>query len=168
MTQSNNLSIEKDLENRLIKVTRYFSADSEFVWRAWTESQLLDQWWAPKPWKAETKKMDFTDAGQWLYAMVGPDGSKHWSRVDFKNIKSGKSFETVASFCDENGVKNNEMPTLYWKIQFIPEGKGTIVIAEISFTKQIDFETIIQMGFEGGFTMGLNNLEELIAHKQLS
>ena len=168
MTQTNDLKIEKDLENKRIKVTRYFNAVPELVWRAWTESELLDKWWAPKPWKAETKKMDFTNGGQWLYAMVGPDGSKHWSRVDIKNINPGKSFETVASFCDENGEPNKDMPTLYWSVQFLPERNGTLVIAEISFTKQIDFETIIQMGFEGGFTMGLNNLEELITNKQLS
>jgi uncharacterized protein YndB with AHSA1/START domain len=168
MTKSNDLRIEKDLENKRIKVTRYFSAVLELVWRAWTESELLDQWWAPKPWKAETKKMNFTNGGQWLYAMVGPDGSKHWSRVDFKNINTGKSFEARSCFSDESGVQNNDMPTLYWKNAFTQEGKGTIVIAEISFTNEVDFETIIKMGFEGGFSMGLNNLEELIASKQLS
>jgi Uncharacterized conserved protein len=168
MTQTNDLRIEKDLENKRIKVTRYFNAAPELVWKAWTESELLDQWWAPKPWRAETKRMNFKDGGQWLYAMVGPDGSKHWSRVDFNNIKPEKGFEARACFSDENGIQNNDMPTLYWNNQFLPEGKGTIVIAEISFTNEVDFETIIKMGFEGGFTMGLNNLAELIANKQLS
>jgi len=168
MTQTNDIRIEKDLENKRITVTRYFNANTDLVWRAWTESEILDQWWAPKPWKAETKKMNFKDGGQWLYAMVGPDGSKHWSRVDFKNIKSGKSFEARSCFSDENGEQNNDMPTLYWKNQFIAEGEGTNVISEISFTNEVDFEMIIKMGFEAGFTMGLNNLAELIASKQLS
>ncbi len=35
-------------------ITREFSASQAEVWKAWTESHLLDQWWAPKPWKAVT------------------------------------------------------------------------------------------------------------------
>jgi len=33
---------------------------------------------------------------------------------------------------------------------------------ELSFDKDADMQKIIEMGFEGGFTMGLNNLEELL------
>ena len=66
----------KDLENKKIKVTREFDAPVEKVWRAWTEKELLDQWWAPRPWKAVTQSMNFSNGGTWLYYMEGPDGSR--------------------------------------------------------------------------------------------
>ena len=53
----------KDLPNKKITVTRHFNAPLDQVWKAWTESELLDQWWAPKPFKAETKFMDFKVGG---------------------------------------------------------------------------------------------------------
>jgi uncharacterized protein YndB with AHSA1/START domain len=76
----------KDAANKKIKVVREFDASVEQVWKAWTERELLDQWWAPKPWKANTQSMDFRNGGLWLYYMEGPDGSRHYCRVDYKSI----------------------------------------------------------------------------------
>jgi len=62
---TNKTEILKDLTNRKLNVTRAFSAPVEKVWRAWTEAEQLDKWWAPRPWKAITKTMDFTPGGFW-------------------------------------------------------------------------------------------------------
>jgi uncharacterized protein YndB with AHSA1/START domain len=59
-------------DNNNIKISREFAANISLVWDAYTKSDILDKWWAPKPWKARTKKMDFREGGSWLYAMVGP------------------------------------------------------------------------------------------------
>lgn len=162
MANNNNLQITKDLPNKKITITRYFNALPEQVWRAWTDSSLLDQWWAPKPWRAETKEMNFKEGGHWLYAMVGPDGSKHWSKVDFKSIEPKRRFEAVTFFCDENGNPVNEFSKSTWKNEFGASDDGTKVVVEITFASEADMQQLITMGFEGGFTMGLNNLEELL------
>jgi len=63
----NEASFEKDLKNKRLTVSRAFNAPLELVWKAWTESEILDQWWAPKPYRAETKSMDFRKGGMWAY-----------------------------------------------------------------------------------------------------
>ncbi len=113
----------KDLPNKKITVKREFDASSEMVWRAWTESKFLDQWWAPKPWTAKTKSMNFTDGGNWLYAMSGPDGTKVWNIVEFASIKQQNSFQAVSFFCDENGKKNTDFPSMHWKNVFVSAGR---------------------------------------------
>ncbi len=90
--------ITKDAANRKLHVTREFAAPVEKVWKAWTESSILDKWWAPKPWRTETKSMDFTDGGLWLYAMIGPEGERHYSRVDIKKVVAQQSFTTLCTF----------------------------------------------------------------------
>src|SRR2546423_15478404 len=90
----------KDLANKKITVVREFNAPVDQVWKAWTESELLDQWWAPKPWKANTKSMDFREGGLWHYYMESPDGSRHFSVVKYKSIIPNKSFIAVDGFCD--------------------------------------------------------------------
>ncbi len=57
----------KDVANNKMFITREFAGTVEDVWKAWTDPKLLDQWWAPKPWKAETKSMDFREGGRWVY-----------------------------------------------------------------------------------------------------
>jgi uncharacterized protein YndB with AHSA1/START domain len=153
----------KDLLNKKINVKREFDAPVEMVWRAWTEGELLDQWWAPRPWVAKTKSLKFEEGGTWLYAMSGPDETKVWSIVEFTSIKRNSRFQAASFFCDENGNKNADFPSMHWKNVFMPSGTGTKLEVEISFTNEKDMEQIIQMGFEGGFTMGLANLDELLA-----
>ena len=153
----------KDLPNKKVTVKREFDAASDLVWRAWTESKLLDKWWAPKPWAAKTKTLQFEEGGSWLYAMEGPDGTKIWSIVEFNSIKKFNSFQAVSFFCDENGNKNPDFPSMHWENKFISSGTGTIVEVEISFTDKADLKKIIEMGFEAGFTAALENLEELLA-----
>ncbi|MBI3518851.1 MAG: SRPBCC domain-containing protein [Bacteroidetes bacterium] len=162
---SNKIEIVKDLPNKKITVTRLFDAEVELVWRAWTEADLLDLWWAPKPWKAETKSMTFKEGGFWLYAMVGPDGTKHWSKINYTKISPHHSIETTDCFCDENGVMNPALPSMSWKNVFTGNAKGTTVVVEISFAKEADINTIIEMGFEAGFTSALGNLEQYLQAK---
>ncbi len=155
--------VTKDRENKKLVVVREFDATPADVWSAWTEKELLDQWWAPKPWKAETKSMDFREGGFWLYCMVGPEGEAHWCRVDFKTISKLKSFTGLDAFCDENGNINHDFPTMHWKNVFSKTDSGTKIEVEINFDTEADLEKILEMGFEEGFTSALGNLDELLA-----
>lgn len=152
----------KDLTNKKIKVLREFDAPVEKVWRAWTESELLDQWWAPKPWKANTISMDFRNGGVWLYYMEGPDGSRHHCRADYNSISTNKSYEGLDAFCDEKGNINTEFPRMKWKVEFGKANTGTKVEVEITFASVEDLEKIIEMGFKEGFAAAHNNLDELL------
>jgi len=116
----------KDLENKKIKVTREFDAPVEKVWRAWTEKELLDQWWAPRPWKTVTQTMNFSNGGTWLYYMEGPDGSGHYCRTDYNSIVTNKSYEGLVFFCDEKGNINPGFPRMNWKVAFNKADSGPI------------------------------------------
>ena len=157
--------VTKDPANMKITVVKEFDADIEKVWEAWTSSTLLDQWWAPKPYRAETKEMTFEEGGHWLYCMVGPDGERHWARFDYKTIDEPNQFTVTDSFCDENGNKSKDLPSMSWTIKFNKTGNGTRVEVLVVASKQGDIEKILEMGFEEGFKMGLDNLEELLAQE---
>lgn len=162
---NNQTAIVKDLPNKKLTVTREFDAAPEDVWRAWTESELLDQWWAPLPWKTRTDSMNFANGGSWLYTMVGPEGEKNRIRIDFSDIDTPKSFKATSFFCDEQGAISNDVPATYWKNSFYPAGEKTKVIAELSFDSEKDLAWIIEMGFEAGFKAALGNLDEYFAAK---
>lgn len=151
-----------DKENNKIKVERSFNAPVDLVWAAWTEPDILDQWWAPKPWRAETKSMDFREGGRWLYCMVGPEGERHWALFEYKSIVPQKHYSGLDAFCDENGNISESHPRMRWNNVFSDKQDHTVVNIEISFDKLSDLETILQMGFKEGFTMGLENLDQYI------
>lgn len=155
--------ITEDLPRKQIKVTRMFAADPERVWNAWTDAELLDLWWAPKPWRAETKTMDFREGGFWLYAMVGPDGTRQYARVDFKSISPQVNFVATDSFCDEEGNVSDSFPRMDWNCTFSQNENGTKVDIVITFEDEASLEKIIEMGFKEGFTSGHDNLDELLS-----
>ncbi len=163
MENNSKTKVTKDLQNKKLLIEREFEAPVQSVWSAWTESELLDQWWMPKPWKAATKILVFEVSGHWLYSSTGPDGTTMWSIAEFTSIDKPDSFSTVCSFCDEEGNKNSEFHPMYWQNAFKATAKGTRVEVEVSFNDEADMEQIIKMGFESGFTMALANLEELLA-----
>jgi uncharacterized protein YndB with AHSA1/START domain len=151
-----------DRQNKKINVEKEFAAPLNTVWSAWTDSKILDKWWAPKPWQARTKSMDFREGGSWLYAMVGPEGEEHWARFDYTSIKPQLSFSGKDSFCDENGTINTAMTGSSWKSEFSEKGDKTVVSTELTFESIDQLEQMIQMGFKEGFEMGLGNLDQLL------
>ena len=152
----------KDLANKKIKVVREFEAPVELVWKAWTDAKMLDKWWAPKPWKAVTKSMDFKTGGQWQYYMQGPNGERQYCRIDYTAITPNKFYSGKDAFCDENGNVVKDMPSTVWKVEFNKSDDGTRVNIELTFGSQADLEKIVEMGFEQGFADAHKNLDEVL------
>lgn len=149
-------------EDKTIHVKREFAAGRELVWDAWTKPELLDQWWAPKPYRVETKSMDFREGGRWMYAMISPENEKHWCIADYKKIESPKSYSALDAFCDENGTINTDFPRSLWNNSFSDAGENTLVDITVQYDDLADLEKVIAMGFKEGFTMGMENLDELL------
>jgi len=149
-------------ENNTIHVIREFNGDLELVWKAWTTAELLDQWWGPKPCKVETKTMDFRENGFWHYAMLIPTGEKYWSKVNYISIVKEKSFTAKDGFCDENGTMDPAFPQNLWENNFSAKGTRVEVDMLFTFDTLADLQQLIDMNFKEGFTMGLQQLDELL------
>ncbi|GAB4341006.1 MAG: SRPBCC family protein [Flammeovirgaceae bacterium] len=154
--------IKTNLENFTFQAKREFDAPLSLVWRAYTEKELLDQWWAPKPWKCETKSMEFRPEGKWIYDMVGPNGERHAAIQIFKEIVFEKYFSGIDAFLDEQGNINEAMPVATWNNTFLPTAKGTMVIVEAVYPSREALEFVIKMGMDQGVTLAHDNLSELL------
>lgn len=156
-----------DKKKNEIYVKREFAASLARVWDAWTKAELLDQWWAPKPWKSVTVSQDFKEGGTWFYYMQGPEGERHYSYLDYEKINPHRSFSGRDGFCDENAKKNTEMPSTHWENVFASDGDSTVVSIVIKMESLEALEALITMGFKEGFTAGLTNLDELLASNKV-
>jgi uncharacterized protein YndB with AHSA1/START domain len=146
-----------------VHITRTFDAPRQRVWDCWTKSELLDQWWAPLPWKAVTHSMDFRAGGTWYYYMQGPEGERHYCRNDYLTIDAPNSYSGIDAFCDENGQAKTDLPGMQWMNTFHSTPTGTRVEIEITFASEADMNTIFEMGFQEGFSMAHDNLDALLA-----
>jgi uncharacterized protein YndB with AHSA1/START domain len=162
MKSNNKTQVFKDLKEKSILVSRVFNAPIEIVWQAHTDYKILDQWWGPSPWKAETKTMNFAAGGYWLYAMVSPENQKQWGRMNYLAIDKYESIEIEDAFCDENGKLNNELPVSKGQIAFSKTDNGTRVDFKMIYPTETDLERIAEMGFEQGITICQDQLESLL------
>ncbi|MFZ1654307.1 MAG: SRPBCC domain-containing protein [Candidatus Moraniibacteriota bacterium] len=152
----------KDMEHATLVVERVFDAPVASVWDAHTKSEWLEQWWAPKPWKAVTVEMDFREGGRWFYYMLGPDGERHYCIQTYDGIVVGQSTVGDDYFCDEEGVKKTDMPVSRWKTELVAEGTGTKLVSTVTYATRAELETVLAMGMEAGYAMGLSQLEALL------
>ena len=152
-----------DKRTKTVFVNREFAAGLSLVWDAFTKQEILDQWWAPKPWASRTKFMNFEVGGRRFYAMVSPEGQERWSIQKFTSISPKTNFKMSNAFADKD--ENPELPGSDWDFNFSEQNGTTKVSIIIKNESLARMEKMIEMGFREGFTMCLQQLNELLTLK---
>jgi len=149
-----------DKENKTVTVKREFAANLDLVWDAFTKQELLDQWWAPKPFLSKTKIMNFKVGGRRFYAMVSPEGQENWAIQKYTSISPKTNFKFLNAFADKD--ENPNLPGSDWDLSFSEQNGTTTVHISIYNDSLERMEKMIEMGFKEGFTATLKQLELLI------
>lgn len=147
-------------ETKTVSITKEFDAGVDLVWDAYTKAELLDQWWAPKPFTSRTKVMDFTVGGKRFYAMVSPEGVERWVLQKYTSITPKTNFKLFNTFADAD--ENAELPGSDWNLSFSEKDGKTTVHASIYNESLERLERMIEFGFVEGTKAQLKNLEELL------
>lgn len=148
-------------EIKTVTITKEFDAGLSLVWDAYTKAELLDQWWAPKPFESRTKVLDFEVGGRRFYAMVGPDGTERWAVQRYTSINPKTNFKFFNAFADAD--ENLQLPGSDWNFDFIDQGEATTVSVSIYNESLERMEMILASGFTEGVKSQLQNLVELLA-----
>jgi uncharacterized protein YndB with AHSA1/START domain len=151
-----------DKATNQVFVNRQFAAELDLVWQAFTTKEMLDKWWAPKPWLSKTKRMNFIAGGRRFYAMVSPEGQEHWSIQEFTSITPKTNFRFFDAFTDRDENINPDLPGSNWDLQFSELNEHTTVEIAIKHKTLADLEKIIEMGFKEGFMQTLTELDRLL------
>ena len=91
---------QENLSDRELALTRIFDAPPEKVFRAWTEPDLLTQWFAPLPWTTPRAELDVRPGGVNLIVMRSPEGDEYPNRgVYLEVVKNERLVFTDAYTC---------------------------------------------------------------------
>ena len=155
----NDFTVDKPAQT--VYITREFDADLSLVWDAYTKPEILDQWWAPKPYSSKTKVMNFEVGGRRFYAMVSPEGLEKWSIQKYTSISPKTNFKFFNAFADKD--ENPELPGSNWDFNFSEQNGTTKVSITIYNESLARLEKMIEMGFKEGYAMQMKNLDKLLA-----
>jgi uncharacterized protein YndB with AHSA1/START domain len=160
----NNLLFDFTVDKtaKTVFITREFDAELSLVWDAFTKQEILDQWWAPKPYESKTKVMEFKVEGRRFYAMVSPEGQEMWQLQQYTSITPKTNFKFLSVFADKD--ENPFPPGSDWDLTF-SEVNGITKVSITIYNESLErMEKMIEMGFKEGFTATLNELETLLSN----
>jgi|SRR5215831_3536414 len=149
-----------DKAKKMVYINREFAADLSLVWDTFTKKEMLDQWYAPQPFVAKTKHMNFEVGGRRFFAMISPEGQERWSVHKFTAISPKTNFKMYCTFADKD--ENPELPGSDWDLNF-SEKDGTTKVSITIYNESLERLERILDGFTQGMKITLNNLENLLA-----
>jgi uncharacterized protein YndB with AHSA1/START domain len=160
----NNLQFDfrVDKSTKTVFIDREFNAELPLVWDAFTKQDILDQWWAPKPYLSKTIKMDFRNGGRRFYAMVSSEGVEiGWHIQEYSSISPKTNIKFLSVFADKD--ENPFLPGSNWDLNF-SEHDGITKVSITIYNDSLErMEKMIEMGFKEGFTATLNELGTLLS-----
>lgn len=93
-----------------IITTRIIHVSRELLYKAYTDSEILAQWWGPKGFTNTFHTFEFSPDGQWNFTMHGPDGKDYKNHIVFREIEplekiafdhaSGPYYKGTVTFTD--------------------------------------------------------------------
>ncbi len=109
-------------------ISRIFNAPRDLMWKVWTESEQLAQWFGPKGAKVIHSKNDLRPGGVYHYALQSPEGNVIWGRWVYREVVKPERLLFVSSFSDEKGGITRHPMAPDWPRELL----STITLAEES------------------------------------
>lgn len=141
-----------DLSSRTMVLERVIQAPVSVVWGAWMNPETLPRWWGPDGYSCRTSRIDLRQGGEWVFDMVGPDGTVFPNHHRYTVVQPGVRIEYTLHL-GENGPKHADASA-----DFSDVGGATKVTLSMVFATPDEFENA--KGF-GAVELGLQTLGKL-------
>jgi uncharacterized protein YndB with AHSA1/START domain len=147
--------------DRELVLTRLINAPREKVYRAWTEPELLKQWFAPKPYTTPIVEIDVRPGGSAYFVMRGPDGKDLPNHGVYLEVVPNEKLVSTDAYV--KAWEPSEKPFMTLILTFEDEGGKTRYTARVRHWTVADREAHEKMGFHEGWGLCADQLEALVA-----
>jgi uncharacterized protein YndB with AHSA1/START domain len=147
--------------DRELVLTRLINAPRVKVYRAWTDPELLKQWFAPKPYTTPIVEIDVRPGGSAYFVMRGPDGKDLPNRGVYLEVVPNEKLVSTDAYV--KAWEPSEKPFMTLILTFEDEGGKTRYTARVRHWTVADREAHEKMGFHEGWGLCTDQLEALVA-----
>ena len=147
-------------DGRDLILERRIAAPPNRVFAAWTQPELIKQWFAPAPWGVSHVEMDLRVGGATLIVMRGPDGTEFPSRGVYLEISPDRRLVFTDAYVGE--WTPSDKPFMTGIIDLESDGLGTLYRATVRHWSEADRETHEVMGFHQGWSACAEQLAALL------
>ncbi len=136
-------------------IAREFDAPRELVFRAWTDPEMLAQWWGPKGCHSKPRTFDLRPEGICHYSMQLPDGGQMFGKWLFREIEPPERLVLVNSFADEKGNIVRHPFVANWPLELLTtitfagqNGKTTVTVHWVPIHATAEERTVFMKNHE--------------------
>lgn len=138
--------------DRTMLLRRRIAAPVRAVWSAWTDAERLPKWWGPDGYSCRTKRIDLREGGEWVFDMIGPDGTVYPNHHRYTRIQPRERIEYTLHW-GENGPKHADA-----RATFKDFGGATEVTLAMTFASRKEHDGAKGLG---AYELGLQTLGKL-------
>ena len=154
--QTNELHVAAEGEREIV-TERVFDAPRERVFQAFTDPELIPQWWGRREDKTTVDKLDVREGGDWRFVADGPDGTTAF-RGTFRVIDPPETVEQTFEWEGMPGHVVIETATF----EDLGDGR-TKVSTRSRFDATEERDGMLASGMEIGMGESYERLDELLA-----
>jgi uncharacterized protein YndB with AHSA1/START domain len=147
-------------EGRDLWLERRIDASPEWLFKAWTQPELLKQWFAPSPWSVPEAQSDLRVGGSSRIVMRGPDGTEFPNVGVYLEVVANRRLVFTDAFVD--AWTPSERPFMTVALDFITEGDGALYRVRVLHWSVADREKHEEMGFHHGWPICAEQLAALV------
>jgi uncharacterized protein YndB with AHSA1/START domain len=142
---------------REIHVERYFEAPRDRVFDAYTNPELIPQWWGPYGTTTIVEELDAKTGGFWRFVSRDADGSEIVFRGVFREVSPPQRISQTFEWDGVPGYVSVDTS------EFEDLGDRTRVTSTSIFYTTEERDGMIESGMEKGMNETFNRLDELLA-----
>jgi len=135
--------------DRELVLTRLIDAPREKLYRAWTDAELLKQWFAPKPWTTPQAELDVRPGGASLVVMRSPDGNDMPCPGVYLEVVPNQRLVFTDAYT--SAWQPSQKPFMTVILTFEDEGGKTRYTARVRHWTVADREAHEKIGFHHGW-----------------
>ena len=163
LTEGSSFDVASEYFGHRLTLSRILPVRRDLVWRAWTDPELLPQWFCPKPYAVDRCVLDLRAGGRFYTHMVGPDGWQSDNEGSFLEVVPNERLSfTDMLYADWTPAPAPEMrftATLLFEDTGEGQTKYTAIARHTSFASA---QQHAQMGFHGGWGTAADQLVALM------
>jgi len=147
--------------DRELVITRLIDAPREKLFRAWTEPELIKQWFAPQPLTTTVEEIDVRPGGSNRMTMRDPQGKEYPVRGVYLEVVKNERLVFTDAYI--SAWQPSDKPFMTVVLTFDDEDGKTRYTARVLHWTVADREAHEKMGFHEGWGQCTDQLAALVA-----
>ena len=159
VTSSGKAVVTLPAETQIL-IVREFDAPKHLLYRAYTEPDLIKQWWSGQRGAVVSAEVDLRVGGNWRYVMTANEGFEVAFHGTFREIVPNERLVTTEVF-EGAPVENEDEDAALNYVTFEETDGRTILTTLVECHTQEVRDIIIESGMEGGMQEAMDRLEQV-------